>query len=277
VNSLEVRPDYLTSLFKNVVRFSEYRSLELIDMNKILVIVGVFFLASCGPSQEEKQNVALNACSIMSATNASFGGLQRMQTMVDAREKLGEEAFTGGDDGIAEAFEWELCEELVLNDKNYNKTLQSLKDAYAERQRIADTKPTVKRKYWANGSVRWISNHQPVADGGKLHGLEQQFADSGQSKEEYKSNPKRGKLINQGNYKDGKLDGIYTEWFKYWDAKSREAIYVKGCKHGIEKEWSFRGFDENNPDLIQCYVKGRKAPIESCEAEELLNNLPNEC
>ena len=247
-------------------------------MNKILVIVGVFFLASCGPSQQEKQNVALNACSIMSETNASFGGVQRMQIMVDAREKLGEDAFVGGDEAIAEAFDWELCEELVLNDKNYNKTLQSLKDAYAERQRIADTKPTVKKIYWTNGSVRWISNHQSVADGGKLQGLEQQFADSGQSKEEYQSNPKRGKLLNQGSYKDGKLDGIYTEWFQYSNGKNLETIYVKGCKHGIEKEWAgFGALDENNPDQIQCYVKNRYAPIESCEAEELLNNLPNEC
>ena len=260
-------------------------------MNKILVIVGVFFLASCGPSQQEKQNVALNACSIMSATNASFGGLQRMQTMVDAREKLGEEAFTGGDDGIAEAFEWELCEELVLNDKNYNKTLQSLKDAYqekvriqAEKQRIADSKPTVVTKYWGNGSVRWITNLQSVADGGKMHGLEQQFADSGQSKEEYKSNPKRGILINQANYKDGEIEGIYTEWYEDFNEPSKklEEIYVKGCKHGIAKEWFYDRypldpiFDDTTPDKTQCYVRARKKPIEFCESENLLNDLPKD-
>jgi hypothetical protein len=260
-------------------------------MNKILVIVGVFFLASCGPSQQEKQNVALNACSIMSETNASFGGVQRMQIMVDAREKLGEDAFVGGDEAIAEAFDWELCEELVLNDKNYNKTLQSLKDAYqekvriqAEKQRIADSKPTVVTKYWGNGSVRWITNLQSVADGGKMHGLEQQFADSGQSKEEYKSNPKRGILINQANYKDGEIEGIYTEWYEDFNEPSKklEEIYVKGCKHGIAKEWFYDRypldpiFDDTTPDKTQCYVRHRKKPIEFCESENLLNDLPKD-
>lgn len=109
-------------------------------MNKILIIVGVFFLASCGPSQEEKKTIALNACSIMGATDASFGGVLRMQTMIDAREKIGEEAFVGGSDAIAEAFEWELCQELVLNDENYNKTLQSLKDAHQETVRYLSEK-----------------------------------------------------------------------------------------------------------------------------------------
>ncbi|MFL2703574.1 MAG: hypothetical protein ACJ0FX_04780 [Gammaproteobacteria bacterium] len=107
-------------------------------MNKIYIFFGLFLLASCGLSVEEKKNVALNACSIMGETKKS-DSLFRMQTIVDAREKIGGEPFVGGDDAILEAFKFGLCEELVLNE-SYNETLQPFKDAIRERERIAEEK-----------------------------------------------------------------------------------------------------------------------------------------
>ena len=107
-------------------------------MNKILIIFSLVLLAACGPSQEEKKNIVLNACSIMGETQKS-DSLFRIQTIIDAREKIGGETFVRGDDAIIEAIEFGLCQELVLNE-TYDETLQPLKDAKRERERIAAEK-----------------------------------------------------------------------------------------------------------------------------------------
>ena len=60
----------------------------------------------------------------------------RVREMNEAREKIGGEPFLSGDDAIKEAFNFGLCQELVLNE-NYDERLQSLKDAKRERERIA--------------------------------------------------------------------------------------------------------------------------------------------
>ena len=113
--------------------------------------------------------------------------------MNDAREKIGGEPFLRGDDAIQEAFEFGLCQELVLNEI-YDETLQPLKDAKrereriarekqaeenriaaekraeeqriaaeklaeeqriaAEKQRIADSKPTVKEEFYSSGKLK---------------------------------------------------------------------------------------------------------------------------
>jgi hypothetical protein len=109
-----------------------------LDMNKILIIFSLVLLAACGPSQEEKKNIVLNACSIMGETQKS-DSLFRIQTIIDAREKIGGETFVRGDDAIIEAIEFGLCQELVLNE-TYDETLQPLKDAKRERERIAAEK-----------------------------------------------------------------------------------------------------------------------------------------
>ena len=151
-------------------------------MNKILIILSLVVLASCGPSAEEKRQVEMEqqrieqeaseklaqekanriaavTCSIMGETR-NMDAAVRVREMNDAREKIGGEPFLGGDVAIQEAFEWGLCQELVLN-KNYDETLQSLKDAKrereriaAEKQRIADSKPTVKEEFYSEGGLK---------------------------------------------------------------------------------------------------------------------------
>jgi len=102
---------------------------------KRLLLLTAIFLTACGPSQEEKKNVAAVTCSIMGETR-NMDAAVRVREMNDAREKIGGEPFLRGDDAIQEAFEWGLCQELVLNEI-YDETLQSVKNTKRERELIA--------------------------------------------------------------------------------------------------------------------------------------------
>ena len=102
-------------------------------VNKILIILSLVLLASCGLSQDEKENIAAITCSIMSETR-NMDAAVRVREMNEAREKIGGEPFLDGDDAIIEAFEYGLCQELVLNE-NYDDTLQrkkKLKERWSE-------------------------------------------------------------------------------------------------------------------------------------------------
>ena len=117
-------------------------------MNKILIILSFVILASCGASQEEKRNIAAVTCSIMGETNRNTDAAVRIREMNNAREKIGGEPFLRGDYAIQEAFEWGLCQELVLN-VTYDETLKSLKsikDAKRESERIAAEKLAEEKK-----------------------------------------------------------------------------------------------------------------------------------
>ena len=107
-------------------------------MKHILLTLMVFGIIGCSMPQEEKENIAAVTCSIMSETR-NMDAAVRVREMNDAREKIGGEPFLRGDAAIKEAFDWELCQELVLNE-TYDERLQSLKDAKRELERIAEEK-----------------------------------------------------------------------------------------------------------------------------------------
>ncbi len=246
-------------------------------MKKIIVLNILVLLAACGPSQEERVNIALNACAVMGESKKS-DSLFRMQTMVDAREKLGGEGFAGGDDAILEAFEFGICSELVLNE-SYDELLLSLKDAKrereriaaeklaeeeriaaeklaeekrieaeklaeekrieAERQRIADSKPTVKEEFYGNGRLKSRTNYQPVLNGGKKHGLFELF---------YKS----GQLQLKQNYRDGKEDGVSEEYYENGRVSER-TVFKNGKREG-----PYEVYHENTQLWVQTVFKNGK-------------------
>ena len=203
-------------------------------MNKTLIILSLVVLVSCGVSQEEKKNIAAVTCSIMGETR-NMDAAVRVREMNDAREKIGGEPFLRGDSAIQEAFEYGLCQELVLNEI-YDETLQSLKDAKrereriarekqaeqnriaaekraeeqriaAEKQRIADTKPSVKEEFYSNGKLKSRINCQPKSDGGKRHCLAEGYLENGQ-------------LFSKINYKDGNRDGLTVQYYGQRQSKS---------------------------------------------------------
>ncbi|MDB2509491.1 hypothetical protein N9X32_03095, partial [Pseudomonadales bacterium] len=117
-------------------------------MKNYLVIFLTLTLTACGPSQEEikraemeqqrieqeaaKQLAAENSTRVAAVTCAVMGETRnmdaaiRVREMNAAREKIGGEPFLRGDDAIKEAFEYGLCEELVLN-AAYDESLGFLK------------------------------------------------------------------------------------------------------------------------------------------------------
>ena len=115
-------------------------------MSRVLVILGMFLLASCGQSQEEKKDIAAVTCSIMSETR-NMDAAVRVREMNNAREKIGGEPFLRGDDAIIESLSYGLCEELVLNDnydESYRLRKREIDEAIREleqesiKQKIAD-------------------------------------------------------------------------------------------------------------------------------------------
>lgn len=200
-------------------------------MNKIFIILSLVLLASCGLSQDEKENIAAITCSIMSETR-NMDAAVRVSEMNEAREKIGGEPFLDGDDAIIEAFEYELCQELVLNE-NYDDTLQRGKDAKREMERIAaekriaDIKPTVKEEFHNNGKLKSRANYQPKTDGGKLDGL-------------YESYYRNGQLDRKGNYKDGRPDGLFIGYYENGQ-RAFKVNYKNGREEGIYKWYDEQG------------------------------------
>ena len=95
-----------------------------------------------------------------------------------------------------------------------------------EKQRIADSKPTVVEEFDFNGKLKERVNYQSKIDGGKKHGLRELY--------------NRGKLQIKQYYKDGKRHGLsehYREngqlqWIMNWK---------DGLQHGIYESYSESG------------------------------------
>ena len=185
-------------------------------MKTYLVLFLTLTLIACGPSKEEKEKIAAVTCAVMGETRDVDGAI-RVEKINEARDKIGGEPFLRGDDAITEAFEYRLCEELVLNATIYDETLGYLKYAKWEReriaaqkraerervaeekQRIADGKPTVKEEFYPNGELKRRTNYQSKDDGGKKHGLNRTWWDNGQ-------------LMSEMTYKNGKEHGLIRLW-----------------------------------------------------------------
>tara|TARA_B100000767_G_C19527925_1_gene435328 strand:+ start:59 stop:673 length:615 start_codon:yes stop_codon:yes gene_type:complete len=116
---------------------------------KRLLLLTAIFLTACGPSQEEKQEIATIACNVMENMTAKDGA--RIKEVNAARQAMGEEPFFMADDSIHESFEYELCEELVLNNVNY----ESLKVEIDAKRQLAQVK---KQEELESGIVGiWLS------------------------------------------------------------------------------------------------------------------------
>ena len=230
-------------------------------MNKTLIILSVALLAACVPSQEEKEAIAADTCSIMGKTQDMDAAI-RVEKMNDARERIGGESFLRGDSAIKESFEYGLCQQLVLNE-NYDETLQSLKDTkrekerlaveqeriaaeeeriaaeklaeerriaaekLAEEQRIADGKPTVEEEFHSNGKLKSRTNYQPKSDGGQLHGLRVEYYENGE-------------LKGEANYVNAELDGLRRSWYDNGEPRG-ELNYVNGELEGLSRLWHENG------------------------------------
>ena len=94
-------------------------------MKTLIAIMGstaLILLSGCGPTPKEKEEIASITCNIMGNTR-NMDSAVRIREINAAREKIGEEPFLSSDKKIKKAFEAGLCQELVLNDPEYDEKL----------------------------------------------------------------------------------------------------------------------------------------------------------
>ena len=211
-------------------------------MRYIYIITISLILASCGPSSEEKKNIAAVTCSIMGETR-NMDAAVRVREMNNAREQIGGEPFLGGDDAIKEAFEYGLCEELVLG--TYDEALNSMREEARlaweagaegrkiaekiaeEKQRISDTKPSVKEEFHSNGKLKRRTNYQSKNDGGKKQGLSESYYENGQ-------------LESKINWKDGERHGIQESYYENGQLE-RKFNWKDDRAYGLEEVYHENG------------------------------------
>ena len=215
-------------------------------MKKIVVVLCLFLLVSCGQTQDDKSKIASVACSIMSETR-NMDAATRVREMNDAREKIGGEPFLEGDDKITESLQYGLCTELVLNDI-YEQSLKVLKDAEREKQKIADSKPSVIEEFHPNGQLALRQNRNPKNEGGELHGLSEVYYENGQlkSKIHYKDGKidglvfkynENGNLLLKFNNKDGKYEGVFEEYYAPSGNIKSRFNFENGLTEGIAERY----------------------------------------
>ena len=106
-------------------------------MKNLILFTPIFFiLISCGPSQKEKEEIAILTCNIMGESR-NMDASVRLKEINAAREQIGEEKYLSTDYGIKEAFKYGLCQQLVLG-KDYELKIREAKDAEARRKRFAE-------------------------------------------------------------------------------------------------------------------------------------------
>ena len=127
---------------------------------KRLLLLTAIFLTACGPSQEEKEEIAIITCNIMGESR-NMDGSMRIREINAAREKIGEDAFLGSDEDIKTSLMNKLCKELVLNN-NYEATLNAKLQADREAKiKAKKNKQDAKDKYRA-AVIKKVENYKPV-------------------------------------------------------------------------------------------------------------------
>lgn len=109
---------------------------EFISLRTLIALALLLTLYSCGPSNQEKREIAIVTCNIMSES-IDMDGAMRIREVNSAREKIGENLFLQSDSAIVESFQYGLCEELVLNDPAYDAKLSAVQREREEAARIA--------------------------------------------------------------------------------------------------------------------------------------------
>ena len=95
-----------------------------LNIKKIFLSTPLIFLLSCAPSPEEKEELSIITCNILRDSQSIDAGT-RIKEVNETRNKIGEEKYLLPDANILEAIKYDLCEELVLNDPDYQNKLSA--------------------------------------------------------------------------------------------------------------------------------------------------------
>jgi hypothetical protein len=109
---------------------------------KLFPLFLMLFLFGCGPTLEEKEEIAIITCNIM-GESMNMDASMRIKEINKARENIKAKRFLEGDAKIKESFEYGLCVNLVLDDPEYDNKILSIKEeirVLEEQKRIAREK-----------------------------------------------------------------------------------------------------------------------------------------
>lgn len=115
---------------------------------KLFLLFLMLFLFGCGPTLQEKEEIAIITCNIM-GESMNMDASMRIKEINKARENIKAKRFLEGDAKIKESFEYGLCVNLVLDDPEYDNKILSIKEeirVLEEQKRIAKEKKEEKAR-----------------------------------------------------------------------------------------------------------------------------------
>ena len=204
-------------------------------------------LVSCGMSDEERLEIATITCNVM-AESRNMDAAFRIKELNSARELLGENRYLEGDDVIKEAFQFDLCTELVLNDPKFDSILESKKETYlVELKRVQDSILAEKQK-----ELDSLTKAYEEAVGKRKQRVEQYRKERSDSQREWRNNL----MEYLASYEPSPITAIsYSQKTKSLNLDLRCSDKIKGMKSRVRIRFN-NGLKEIVSDEGYCYSKG---------------------
>ena len=202
---------------------------------KRLLLLTAIFLTACGPSQKEKEEIAIITCNIMGESR-NMDGVVRIKEINTAREQIGEDRFLGSDDDIKNSVKYGLCNELVLNDPQYSEKYLEVLTGIVKVARIEKELAFLARAKNKERVKKLLAEGKKVT----LHS--------------------NGQIEMIRMYKDGSLHGDVARFYKNGQLMFR-APYQNGGKDGVQENYDYDG----NLTSKKCFKDGSETNIEKCK------------
>ena len=209
-------------------------------MKKIIFLPILFLLVACGPSDEEKQNVATITCNIISETK-NMDPATKIKEMNAAREEIKGEPYLFGEDKINESLEYDLCVNLVLmSETEYEKVLLVAKEEEERKiqEEMAEMAEEFERKIQEEMRRKRAENRETTESditdmkgvvAGELNNNAEGYCDG--LKAEYET------LLQSGVPEDVTNDTY--EFFKYWEYEDVMEIVDTYNENNLEQKCDF--------------------------------------
>ena len=238
---------------------------------KRLLLLTAILLTACGPSQKEKEEIAIITCNIMGESR-NMDGAVRIKEINAAREKMGEDSFLGSDDAIKQSFKYGLCRELVLNDHDYidkltaaleielarPKAEEEEREKREESARIAREKreePARIAREKREETAR-IESELALAAGAKIKELVKKLLSEGKEVSLHTNGQISMIRPNKGSSLNGNVERFYKNGQMMF-----KAPYQNGKKEGISEYYDYDG----NLTSKKCFKDGSEISLEKCK------------
>ena len=238
---------------------------------KRLLLLTAILLTACGPSQKEKEEIAIITCNIMGESR-NMDGAVRIKEINAAREKMGEDSFLGSDDAIKQSFKYGLCRELVLNDPDYIDKLTAtleielarLKAEEEEREKREESARIAREKREEPARIARekreetarIESELALAAGAKIKELVKKLLSEGKEVSLHTNGQISMIRPNKGSSLNGNVERFYKNGQMMF-----KAPYQNGKKEGISEYYDYDG----NLTSKKCFKDGSEISLEKCK------------